>query len=70
MATALWRTANVWDRKVREIYSSTAYYEGGLTRGCIAHWPDCSRDILQVLSHFGITRQVIGIGHSFGGGIL
>ncbi|KAJ5022931.1 hypothetical protein J3E73DRAFT_260204 [Bipolaris maydis] len=34
------------------------------------HWPDCSRDILQVLSYFGITQNVIGVGHSFGGGIL
>lgn len=35
-----------------------------------AHWPDVSRDILQVLAHFGVEAPVIGIGHSFGGGAL
>ncbi|KAH7389974.1 Alpha/Beta hydrolase protein [Pyrenochaeta sp. MPI-SDFR-AT-0127] len=35
-----------------------------------AHWPDISRDILQVLKHFGVEAPVIGIGHSFGGGAL
>lgn len=33
-------------------------------------WPDHSQDILTVLKHFGISENVIGIGHSFGGSTL
>ncbi|KAH9215627.1 Alpha/beta hydrolase family-domain-containing protein [Leptodontidium sp. 2 PMI_412] len=35
-----------------------------------SHWPDQSRDILQVLRYFRVEQPVIGIGHSFGGGIM
>jgi pimeloyl-ACP methyl ester carboxylesterase len=36
----------------------------------LAHWPDQSQDILVVLKHFQVQQPVIGVGHSFGGGIL
>ncbi|KAH7089246.1 Alpha/Beta hydrolase protein [Paraphoma chrysanthemicola] len=35
-----------------------------------SHWPDQSRDILETLRYFDVQQPVIGIGHSFGGGIL
>ncbi|KAH7061958.1 Alpha/Beta hydrolase protein [Paraphoma chrysanthemicola] len=35
-----------------------------------SHWPDQSRDILETLRHFEVQQPVIGVGHSFGGGIL
>ncbi|PVH76618.1 alpha/beta-hydrolase [Cadophora sp. DSE1049] len=35
-----------------------------------SHWPDQSRDVLQVLKHLQVEQPVIGIGHSFGGGIM
>ncbi|KEF51442.1 uncharacterized protein A1O9_12591 [Exophiala aquamarina CBS 119918] len=38
--------------------------------GPATHWPDHSRDILAVLQHFKADRNVIGIGHSFGGGTM
>ncbi len=36
----------------------------------IAHWPDQSKDILHVLRYFNVQQPIIGIGHSFGGGIM
>ncbi|KAF4547702.1 Alpha/beta hydrolase-like protein 2 [Elsinoe fawcettii] len=35
-----------------------------------AHWPDFSRDILHVLQYLECQKPMVGIGHSFGGGIL
>ncbi|GME49425.1 Alpha/beta hydrolase fold-1 [Neofusicoccum parvum] len=33
-------------------------------------WPDHSKDVLRVLEHFRVEAPVLGIGHSFGGGVL
>ncbi|OBT75479.1 hypothetical protein VF21_04901 [Pseudogymnoascus sp. 05NY08] len=41
----------------------------GKMRG-VGHWPDQSRDILEVLRFFEVKQPVVGIGHSFGGGIM
>ena len=38
--------------------------------GSETHWPDHSYDILRTLHHFGVCENIIGVGHSFGGGTM
>lgn len=38
--------------------------------GANAFWPDYSYDILTTIQTLGLSQPLVGIGHSFGGGIL